>query len=422
MKIISTQPELTPSQKTGLEVLLQSRRNIFLTGGPGTGKTFLLKYFMERSPEKIPVVASTGAAAILVGGRTFHSFFGLGIMQGSSDQVVERAIKNNRLKKRLKETSTLVIDEVSMLSAPTLDCAEEITRRIRKSEEPWGGIRVIAVGDFAQLPPISRGPLKEWCFLGRAWKYSSFQAIQLTEVKRTEDKEFLEILEDIRWGNVSQRVTEFLNERLREDEADRDIPHLFPRRAQTDMFNKRRLSELGDDLKTFETEYGGDDRYVERLMKDAPVPPLLELKKGALVMIRVNDPKQRYVNGTVGTIAGMHDGVLEIDTGSRSVEVPPFTFTILDDEGEEAAYAINFPVNLAYASTIHKIQGTTLERVHLDLKALWEPGQAYVALSRARSGRAVTLMGWDAFSIKSDASVRSFYQDGFLDSLEPAPA
>jgi len=403
--------KLTPSQAQGFRDLTESQENIFLTGGPGTGKSFLIREFLDACSDKIPVVASTGAAAILVGGRTFHSFFGLGIMQGGFDAVVEKALKNKRLRKRLKDTETLVIDEVSMLSAQTLDCAEHIASTVRKSHQPWGGIRIIVVGDFAQLPPISKGPEKEWGFLSKAWERSQFKKVVLREVKRTDDTDFLEVLEDIRWGKNSERVQMFLNERLvAADEVESDVPHVFPRRAQTAAFNRARLNEIESKSRFYETEYGGADKYIERLKRDAPIPEMLELKKSALVMLRINDPKQRYVNGTVGTIEEMEDDHLLVMVKSRTLEIEPFTFTILDDEGEEAAFASNFPVTLAYANTIHKVQGTTMERCHISMRSLWEPGQAYVALSRASSGDAITLMDWDASSIRADQSVRAFYE------------
>ena len=406
-----TEIHLTPSQTEGFKDLKESRENIFLTGGPGTGKSFLIREFLKECPETIPVVASTGAAAILIGGRTFHSFFGLGIMQGGMEPVVKAALKNKRLRKRLRDTVTLIIDEVSMLSGETLDAAERIACTVKKSNRPWGGIRVIAVGDFAQLPPISRGKEKEWCFLSKAWARSEFKKVVLKEVKRTDDLAFLEVLEDIRWGRNSEKVTLFLNERLAAaGEVDRNVPHVFPRRAQTDAFNRARLGEIEREARLYPTEYGGKDIYIERLKRDAPIPEVLELKQGALVMLRVNDPKQRYVNGTVGLVEELEDEVLLVRMGRRVIEIEPFSFTILDDEGEEAAYASNFPVTLAYASTIHKVQGTTLERCHISLRALWEPGQAYVALSRARSGDGITLMDWDPSSIRADLAVQAFYE------------
>lgn len=403
--------QFTPSQEKAFRILTEESGNVFLTGGPGTGKSFLIREFLRRQEEKIPVIASMGAAAILVGGRTFHSFFNLGIMQGGPEMVFERAVQNGRLRKRLRDAETIVIDEISMLSQETLDCAEKIACFARENMQPWGGMRVIAVGDFAQLPPIGKKAEKEWCFRGRAWERSNFQKVVLNEVKRTEDKDFLEVLETLRWGLISPEVEDFLNTRLVPDEeVEVNTPHVFPRRAQTEAYNRQRLSEIQSPLLKFETTYGGAPEYIERLKADAPIPPVLEIKKGAFVMIRINDPKQRFINGTVGTVLDVEDGILTLETRRRCIEVEPFTFTILNGDGVEVAFARNFPVTLAYANTIHKMQGTTLDRVHVSLKALWEPGQAYVALSRARSGKGITIMGWDASSIKADHAVRVFYE------------
>ncbi|HTL48369.1 MAG TPA: PIF1 family ATP-dependent DNA helicase [Verrucomicrobiae bacterium] len=403
--------ELTPSQQHGLRLLTDSCANIFITGGAGTGKSFLIREYLAHTEDDVPVIASTGAAAILVGGRTFHSFFGLGIMQGGPKAVFDKAVRNSRLKKRLRDARTLIIDEISMLSSETLDTAEAVARAVRQSQEPWGGIRIIAVGDFAQLPPISRGAERMWGFQGPAWERSVFQTVVLREVKRTRDAAFLEVLEEIRWGALTEKTEAFLNGRLTmEEELESDVPHLFPRRVQTEAFNKAKLAEIPLAARLYDTEYGGAQPYMERLMKEAPIPPSLELKEGALVMLRVNDPKQRFINGTVGHVVDMTDETLCVQVRGRRMEINKFTFSIQDEDGHEVAFAHNFPVNLAYASTIHKIQGTTLDRVHVDLKSLWEPGQAYVALSRARNGSGVSLSGWEARSIIADSAVRQFYE------------
>lgn len=409
-------PTLTLDQEQALYHLEKGRQNLFITGGAGTGKSFLLRHFLNQQKEKIPVLASTGAAAILIGGRTFHSFFGLGIMQGGAEATIAKALDNKRLRKRMNSVETIIIDEISMLSFNTLDCAEKIARGLRGNPlRPWGGLRIIAVGDFCQLPPVSRNRgSKEWAFLGEAWAASDFKRIDLKEVMRTSDHEFLQVLQDLRVGALTRRLENFFDDRIRE-EMDTDVTHLFARRDQTEKYNLMKLFEIELDPRKYETIYGGDERYHDQLRRDAPIPPVLELKKGAMVMIRMNDPKQRYVNGSVGRVWELQDERIYIDLKDRRVEIEPFAFSVQDADGKEVAYAKNFPLNLAYASTIHKIQGSTLDKIHIDLAGLWEPGHAYVAVSRAKRAEDVSFIRWSPTSIRSDPMVKSFY------GLAPAP-
>lgn len=407
MKRLNT---LTSCQKKALR-LLESKQNLFLTGQAGTGKSWLLTYFLKELPDRktFPVLASTGAAAVLIGGRTFHSFFGLGVMQGSIENVVAKALSNSRIKRRIKKAEGIVIDEVSMLSGPVLSAAETIARMSRESEKPWGGLKIIASGDFAQLPPVSRGEGIRWAFLDPVWKFSQFVPTILETHVRTEDSAFLSVLRDIREGNCSERATDFMESRRREPEG-KDVTRLFPHRATTDEYNFTKLEELPGKIHTVSTTYTGGPEPIEALQRDAPVPPVLSLKIGALVMIRVNDPMMRFVNGTVGTVVRISDASIKVETETGMVELEPHSFSRLDGEGKEIASARNFPLSLAWASTIHKAQGATLRKIHVDLSRLWEPGQAYVALSRVRGSDGVFISAWSPSSIRSDPLVSEFYR------------
>lgn len=401
---------LTPDQREAMRLFQEEVCNIFLTGGPGTGKSYLIRQMKKEAGPNYALVASTGAAAILIGGRTFHSYFSLGILQGGPTETVMRALKDRRLKKRLKKITGIIIDEVSMLNAEALECAEQIARKLRDPDTPWGGLRVVAVGDFAQLPPVSRSEERGWCFHSPAWRFAGFRFMKLTQTVRSRDPEFLRILEKVRWGILDEEVRDFLDSRVcRDDEISSDVPRLFPFRNQAESFNRMKLAETEGIPRSYPTEYTGDSRLIERLKKDAPIPEVLELKTGAVVMIRINDAKNRFVNGTLGTVMEMEDEVLLIQTRRAVIELEAFSFTILDDDGEELASATNFPVHLAYAGTIHKIQGATMDQLHADLSRLWEPGQAYVALSRVRHAEDITISGWDKKSFVSDPQVKDFY-------------
>jgi ATP-dependent exoDNAse (exonuclease V) alpha subunit len=188
-----------------------------------------------------------------------------------------------------------------------------------------------------------------------------------------------------------------------------DGTRLFPHRETTEKFNLKRLEELPGEKVVFDTIYGGEEKFVVDLKRSAPIPEKINLKRDALVMIRANDPQGRYFNGSLGFVEGTSKGGLRLRLVEGGIiELDPISFSMLNAEGAEVASATNFPVNLAYAATIHKAQGLTLDRVFVDLKNLWEPGQAYVALSRARSANGIFISDWSAHSIKTDPHVTEF--------------
>ncbi len=404
--------ELTPCQEKALKQL-KSGENTFLSGGAGTGKSFLIKHFHKTlDPKAFPILASTGAASVLVGGRTFHSFFGLGILEGGVEKTVEKALGNKRLVKRLQKVQGVIIDEVSMLSSEVLQAAEEISRLARSKDSPWGGLQVIVVGDFAQLPPVTRGQAqKDWAFLDPVWQFSDFKLSLLREQTRCKDKDYMEILEEVREGRVTDRVKSYLDSKLDEISVDVDLTRLFPRKNMVSDFNNQKLEEIESEEVVIESVYSGAQRFVDRLTKMAPVPPQLRIKVGAYVMTLQNDPKGRFVNGSTGYVKEISNNslILELVSG-KIVEVEKTSFSMLDAEGETVATLTNFPVNLAWSTTIHKSQGQTLDKVYVDLRRLWEPGQAYVALSRIQEGEGLYLRGWDPSSIKADHEVLKFYE------------
>ncbi len=407
--------ELTPCQAKA-DQALRGSANIFVTGGAGSGKSFLIRHFLRsQNLKEFPVLASTGAAAVLIGGRTFHSFFGLGIMEGGVEATIEKASKNRQVVRRLKKIKSFIVDEVSMLSGPTLRAAEIIARRVRDSDLPWGGLRVIAVGDFAQLPPIERGggQRRGWGFLDPVWAFSGFETHYLKTQTRCKDEDYMKILADVREGRVTPEVTSYLNSKIGVPDADFEGTRLFPRRDETERFNLSKLDSLDGQAVRFETVYSGDVRAIESLKKYSPLPDMLFLKLNALVMLRQNDPQGRWVNGTTGHIRKIASNELKIELlNGRLAEIEKASFSLLDAEGNPMASATNFPVSLAWASTIHKSQGATLDKMMVNLSNLWEPGQAYVALSRLTRGADLTIERWDARSIRVDPDVVKFYRAG----------
>jgi ATP-dependent DNA helicase PIF1 len=403
--------ELTPCQTQAIE-LLQTKQNIFVTGEAGTGKSFLIHRYLLRYSPKATLLASTGAAAVLIGGRTFHSFFALGILEGGRQRTVDKAIKNGRLIKRLRECSEIVIDEISMLPGLVLQTAEEIARKARMSDEPWGGIKVVAVGDFAQLPPVDRnGYKRDWAFNHPIWEHSQFATFCLKTPVRFIDHDFYNVLNSIRLGELRPETAFMLNQRVSKDYP-KDITHLYPRRNMVQKFNQDRLSEIKEPIVEIPSIYSGNPRAVESLKKQAPIPECLQIKKGAFVMLQQNDPRGRWVNGSTGWIQEINADHLRIELANgRPIKLMKAAFTMVDADGQVMAEVVNYPIQLAYATTIHKSQGQTYDRALIYLKGLWEPGQAYVALSRLRSLDGLFLADWSQDSFRVDPNVSHFYKN-----------
>ena len=357
-------------------------------------------------------MASTGAAAIRIDGRTFHSFFGLGIMEGGYEQTIENALRDKRVLRRIKKAIGIVIDEISMIPGVALKAAEEISRWARGSEEPWGGLKLIAVGDFFQLPPVHRnGERKDWAFSGMTWEKSCFQPAVLREIIRTTDQDFLKVLGKVRLGEVDA-VAGFLDSKVIEEDENPTGTRLFGRRFQTEAYNLNELKDLPGEPSVVETLYEGKEYGIRALKKQAPIPEKLVLKVGAFVMVRQNDPQGRWVNGTLGHISRIGTEAILVETMAGSeIEIKKTVFSLLDADMNKVAACSNFPLNLAYATTIHKAQGVTLDAAVIDLRNLWEPGQAYVAMSRLRSSQGLHLLGWSKNSFQTDPSVLEFYKN-----------
>jgi ATP-dependent DNA helicase PIF1 len=415
---------------------LKTSSNVFLTGGAGTGKSTVIQNFLRNGidgSKTTAVLASTGTAAILLGGRTFHSFFGLGIMEGGIDYVVARATKHQGILQRLRKTDQILLDEISMIGSAEWMAAEKIARMARKrSAEPWGGIRMVVIGDFAQLPPVVKPsmpspssdpyspllfsqewnqPEKPWCFLTETWHKSEFEAVNLKEIVRSNDAEWNEVLNELRWGEFNARAKEMLDSRLQRVPLDFQGTRLFSRRAQVDHLNHQRLHMLKGAIREYPTVYVGQAQKVDELKRNAPIGENLVLKEGALVMFRQNDPELRFVNGTLGTILRLKESEVQVELLKGGIiDLKPTSFSALDAEGEMVATATNFPLNLAWACTIHKAQGATLDLAHVDLRGVWEHGQSYVALSRVRSLQDLSIEGYSASGFKVDPAVKDFYR------------
>jgi len=412
--------EYTEDQKIAYSHM-NSRDNVFITGPAGTGKSSIFIEFLNeaRRNQRIPILASTGAAAVIIGGRTFHSFFGLGIMQKERSKIVYEALENPKIERNMTRSSIIAIDEVSMLPAEALSVAEEIARVARGIDKPWGGMKVLVSGDYLQLPPINKNSdYHDWAFLGDVWDRSDFKVCLLTEVVRTDDKHFIDLLHRIRKGGYDQEIYDFLSSIVieQEDLEEYEGTRLFPHKVSVNDVNLRKLNELPGKEYSYDTIFTGDDRYFTSLARSIPISESLVIKEGALVMIRRNALDLSYVNGTLGIVKEIHDKYILLEIENRKgkkvdVAIEKTSYDWLAGDGTVMASARNFPLSLAWACTIHKAQGATIDNVCVDLRGVWEHGQAYVALSRVKHVDGLKVIGWDNNSIQVDSSVVSYYDD-----------
>jgi hypothetical protein len=383
-------------------------RNCFLTGMAGTGKSTLLRRFIKESVRKVDVTAPTGVAALNVGGMTIHRFCGM--MLGprpdqSNDEyfaLLQRDTRRSILAgfNRVRRCETLVTDEISMLPGRQFDFVEFLFRRLRGRDEPFGGCQVIATGDFLQLPPVrtDENARYDWAFLSPAWASAGFKTLVLETVRRQDEPDFVRALGNFRVGRVWGDCARLLQTRVRSNPP-ATMPRLFTHNVQVDKWNNFQLSELPGDESVLEAEQSGPDHQRAFLTKNLLTPATLRLKPGALVMFTVNknDPSQReplFVNGQIGTVEAVETGAVVVRSGGGDpLRVERFVWRY-DAQDEDSAAFGQFPLRLAWAMTIHKAQGLTLDSAYLDVRAAREPGQAYVAVSRVRTLAGLNFKGW----------------------------
>ena len=400
--------------------VLKTGANVFLTGEPGSGKTHTVNQYVSYLHScgiEPAITASTGIAATHIGGMTIHSWSGIGVKNFITDADLDAMAQKERLALRLQNARVLIIDEISMLSAETLASVEKVCRALRaRPDESFGGLQIVLVGDFFQLPPIARDtrpshndnqaffpdddgePRSLFAFTSRVWKELNPLVCYLSEQHRHEDAEFLRTLTAIRRGAVTENVRARLSERANTRPASGEsFTKLFPHNADVDSRNLAELGRISGESRTFRMEAHGAPPLIEGLKRSCLSPETLTLKIGARVMFTKNDLDRRFVNGTLGEIVGFSDftgqPIVAMRSG-RKIEVEPLEWTIQDGT-KILAKIIQVPLRLAWAITVHKSQGMSLDAAEMDLRTAFEYGQGYVALSRLRSFAGLYLLGFN---------------------------
>lgn len=397
---------LTPENRFHAAAL--GGNNCFLTGAGGTGKSTQLRAFIAECPRRVSVTAPTGVAALNIGGMTIHRFCGMliGPAAGQSNEDYFAQLQRDPRRSilagfnRVRRCEVLVIDEISMLPGRQLEFVEFLFRRLRGRDEPFGGCQVIVTGDFLQLPPVRTSETEpyDWGFQSPAWAAARFRTFMLEKVRRQDEAAFVRALGDFRVGRVWGDSARILQSRVRSNPPS-TMPRLFTHNVQVDKWNIFQLSELPGEETVLHAEQSGPDLQRAFLTRNLLTPATLQVKPGALVMFTVNknEPNRAeplFVNGQIGTVQDVEPGAVVVKTKAGTViRVERFTWRYAQDDPESASFS-QFPLRLAWAMTIHKAQGLTLESAYLDIRAAREPGQAYVAVSRVRSLAGLNFKEW----------------------------
>lgn len=393
--------------------ILKTGSNVFLTGEPGSGKTHAINeyvaYLRARGIEPA-ITASTGIAATHIGGMTIHSWSGIGIKTKLGRSDLHAIASSRHIAKRVRRAKVLIIDEVSMLPPEALSMIDAVCREIKESAEPFGGMQVVLVGDFFQLPPIVKPEVENdspvlfeeessarFAYDSPAWKEANLTVCYLTEQHRQDDGEFLALLSAIR-RNVfgADHLRRLASRSVQHHDAPKAAPKLFSHNVDVDRVNDEVLARLPGELRLFTMSSQGQEALVSSLKKGCLSPETLRLKVGAAVMFTKNNPKEGFVNGTLGIVEAFdchdHHPIVRTRSGRR-VDVEPMDWAV-EEHGAIRARITQVPLRLAWAITVHKSQGMSLDEAVMDLRDVFEFGQGYVALSRIRRLSGLHLLGW----------------------------
>jgi ATP-dependent DNA helicase PIF1 len=423
--------KLTDKQELALEYM-KNRKNVFLTGPAGTGKSYLLKIFIEwycinnifdnESNRSIYITSTTGLSALLINGITVHRFAGIGIGDKDVETYYKKIIKIKDIRRRWQRVNVLIIDEISMMDSELFDKLEELSRMIRRNDEPFGGIQIILSGDFLQLPPIGTD---KFCFESKSWKFIN-RTFYFDEILRQHNNMLQDVLNKIRLGIVDDKVKELLNSCIGKNLVHEDniIPTLlFSVKNKVIEYNNKELKKIidkGIKYNEYEATYEFNkldkdnsiySTYKDLINKQYCIDDKIILSIDSQVMLTVNMPDYNLANGSKGIVIDFDEFNFPIIkfTNKKIVVIKPYEYIL--EEGKTIIKKLQIPLILAWAITIHKAQGMTLDYIKTDIgSTIFEFGQAYVVLSRIKNLEGLSLINIDYSKIKAHPKILNYYK------------
>ena len=407
--------------------LMKQGKNIFLTGSPGCGKSYVIRKFYENfcTKLKIGLTSTTGVSAIIIGGKTLHSFLGINLAKENAFDLYRKLSYSSKYSTRWMELDILIIDEVSMLSAELFDKLEEVARYIRGNTKPFGGIQLILSGDFLQLPVVGS---KLLCFEAQKWSTCIETTIQLTEIVRQNDKIFQKCLNEIRINQLSQESKELiatLNQKQLNPKFGIEPTIIMTTNKNVDIINNKKNTELGSsEYFDYEIEIKPDSEYkfssfrdqeriIDGVRKSCNAKDRLMLCVGSQVMLLYNrDQDRELVNGSRGVVIGFSNDfpIVRFINGIEEV-IEYYTWKFTDDENTPMVNISMIPLKLAWAITVHSCQGQTLDYAHIDFDYVFEYGQVYVSMSRVKNIEGLSIKNLSIRDIKAHPKALEFYRN-----------
>lgn len=406
--------------------LIKHGDNVFITGHAGTGKSYILNKLKERIPSLV-VTSTTGIAAVNVKGQTLHSWAGVGICNRPVDQTVERILKKSSLRKNITSATILAIDEISMLDTNTFEYVDAVLREVRNNTAPFGGLQLILIGDFFQLPPVNKenNGERKYCFESPLWEELNLKTVVLTKNYRQKEKDFIKVLSDMRVNALTDEDIKFLQNRdFMYDDDLSEVLHIFATNNEADGYNNmmlRRVDSKEYHLYAFDGVYRNkklvttpttvrETNMFKRIDNVCNADKDIVLKNCARVMLLINlDFEKGLINGSCGTVMEIDDEYVNVlfDNGVTA-KIQQHDFEFYNNE-ELVAVRKQFPLRLAYGITIHKSQGMSLDKLVVDCSRIFEKGQAYVACSRIKTSDGLYLRNFTPERVMVDQKVVDFY-------------